>query len=153
MKTRHIALIIAGFAVAGVATGTKKALDHTSFDNWKSVRNTGLSDSGEWAAYSVDPQEGDGCLYFYNTRTKKQIAIPRGYQASFTADGKWGISLVKAEYAKTRKAKIDKKKDLDLPQDSLAIVNLSTGGVEKIAYVLSYKIGMKGGDWSCIFEL
>ncbi len=147
MKTRHIALIIAGFAVAGVATGTKKALDHTSFDNWKSVRNTGLSDSGEWAAYSVDPQEGDGCLYFYNTRTKKQIAIPRGYQASFTADGKWGISLVKAEYAKTRKAKIDKKKDLDLPQDSLAIVNLSTGGVEKIAYVLSYKIGMKGGDW------
>ncbi len=147
MKTRHIALIIAGFAVAGVATGTKKALDHTSFDNWKSVRNTGLSDSGEWAAYSVDPQEGDGYLYFYNTRTKKQIAIPRGYQASFTADGKWGISLVKAEYAKTRKAKIDKKKDLDLPQDSLAIVNLSTGGVEKIAYVLSYKIGMKGGDW------
>ncbi len=147
MKTRHIALIIAGFAVAGVATGTKKALDHTSFDNWKSVRNTGLSDSGEWAAYSVDPQEGDGCLYFYNTRTKKQIAIPRGYKASFTADGKWGISLVKAEYAKTRKAKIDKKKDLDLPQDSLAIVNLSTGGVEKIAYVLSYKIGMKGGDW------
>ncbi|MBJ2196338.1 S9 family peptidase [Barnesiella sp. CU968] len=147
MKTGHIALIIAGFAVAGVATGTKKALDHTSFDNWKSVRNTGLSDSGEWAAYSVDPQEGDGCLYFYNTRTKKQIAIPRGYQASFTADGKWGISLVKAEYAKTRKAKIDKKKDLDLPQDSLAIVNLSTGGVEKIAYVLSYKIGMKGGDW------
>ena len=147
MKTRHIALIIAGFAVAGVATGTKKALDHTSFDNCKSVRNTGLSDSGEWAAYSVDPQEGDGCLYFYNTSTKKQIAIPRGYQASFTADGKWGISLVKAEYAKTRKAKIDKKKDLDLPQDSLAIVNLSTGGVEKIAYVLSYKIGMKGGDW------
>ena len=46
MKTGHIALIIAGFAVAGVATGTKKALDHTSFDNWKSVRNTGLSDSG-----------------------------------------------------------------------------------------------------------
>ncbi len=60
------------------------------------------------------PAGGDGCLYFYNTRTKKQIAIPRGYQASFTADGKWGISLVKAEYAKTRKAKIDKKKDLDL---------------------------------------
>ena len=26
-------------------------------------------------------------------------------------------------------------------------MNLSTGGVEKIAYVLSYKIGMKGGDW------
>ena len=147
MKTRHIAFIIAGFAVVGVATGTKKALDHTSFDNWKSVRNTGLSDSGEWAAYSVDPQEGDGCLYFYNTRTKKQIPIPRGYQASFTADGKWGISLIKAEYAKTRKAKIDKKKDLDLPQDSLAIVNLSTGGVEKIPHVLSYKIGKKGGDW------
>ena len=133
--------------MAGNAVGTKKVLDHTSFDNWKGVRNTGVSNNGEWAAYSVDPQEGDGTLFFYNTRTGKKLEIPRGYQASFTADCKWGLALVKAEYAKTRKAKIDKKKDLDLPQDSLAIVNLSTMDVRKIGNVLSYKIGKKGGDW------
>ncbi len=147
MKKRHIALMIAAALMAGSAVGAKKVLDHTSFDNWKGVKNTGISNNGEWAAYSVDPQEGDGVLFFYNTRTGKKVEIARGYQASFTADGKWGLALVKAEYAKTRKAKIDKKKDLDLPQDSLAIVNLSTMKVEKIGNVLSYKIGKKGGDW------
>lgn len=149
MRKRYIAVMAAGvMTMMGVtAAGGKKVLDHTSFDAWKGVRNTGLSNNGEWAAYAVDPQEGDGVLFFYNTRTGKSVELPRGYQASFTADGKWGLALVKAPYAVTRKAKIDKKKDLDLPQDSLAIVSLSTMGVEKIPNVLSYKIGKKGGDW------
>lgn len=147
MKKRYIALMMAAALMAGSAVGAKKVLDHTSFDDWKGVKNAGISNNGEWAAYSVDPQEGDGVLFFYNTRTGKRVEIARGYQASFTADGKWGLALVKAEYAKTRKAKINKKKDLDLPQDSLAIVNLSTMMVEKIGSVLSYKVGKKGGDW------
>lgn len=147
MKKRYIVLAVAGIIAAGAATGAKKMLDHTSFDAWKGVWNTGISNNGEWAAYAVDPQAGDGVMYFYNTRTGKKLEIARGYKASFTADGKWGLALIKPEYSKTRKAKIDKKKDLDLPQDSLAIVNLSNMTVEKIPYVLSYKIGQKGGDW------
>ncbi len=144
---RHIALFIAALLTAGVATAEKKVLDHTSFDAWKSVKNGKITDNGEWAAYAVDPQEGDGTLYFYNTRNGRKVEIPRGYSPSFTADGRWGLALVKAEYAKTRQAKIKKKKDLDLPQDSLAIVNLSNMKVEKIAQVLSYKVGLKGGEW------
>lgn len=143
----YIAMMMAGIITAGAFAGSKKILDHTSFDAWKGVKNTGLSHNGEWAAYAVDPQEGDGTLYFYNTKTGKKIEIARGYSASFTADGKWGLALVKPQYAATRKAKIAKKKDLDLPQDSLAVVNLKTLGVEKIANVLSYKLGKKGGDW------
>lgn len=151
IRKRYIALLASGMVMAGaMATGgalEKKVLDHTSFDAWKAVKNTGLSNNGEWAAYAVDPQEGDGMLYFYNTRNGKKVELARGYRASFTADGKWGLALIKAEYASTRKAKIAKKKDLDLPQDSLAIVNLSTLAVEKIPQVISYKIGEKGGDW------
>ena len=151
IRKRYIALLASGMVMAGaMATGgalEKKVLDHTSFDAWKAVKNTGLSNNGEWAAYAVDPQEGDGMLYFYNTRNGKKVELARGYRASFTADGKWGLALIKAEYAATRKAKIAKKKDLDLPQDSLAIVNLSTLAVEKIPQVISYKIGEKGGDW------
>ncbi|MDE6340601.1 MAG: prolyl oligopeptidase family serine peptidase [Muribaculaceae bacterium] len=147
MNKGYIALIlVAGLAVSGWAK-EKKVLDHTSFDDWKSVKNTGLSNDGMWAAYSVDPQEGDGLFYFYNTRTGDKISIPRGYQGSFTHDGKWGLVLIKAEYAKNRNAKIAKKKDLDLPQDSLAIVNFKTYAIEKIPFVLSYKIGKDGGDW------
>ena len=146
MKRGLVGVLLLGMTFSGYAA-EKKELDHTCFDAWKSVNNAGLSRDGSWAAYSVDPQEGDGLLYFYNTKTGEKIVIPRGYQASFTADGKWGVALIKPEYAKTRKAKINKKKDLDMPQDSLAIVNLKTYAVEKIPQVLSYKIAKDGSGW------
>ncbi len=154
MKLKHNILwtvvataIMATWSIGAYGAGEKKVLDHTSFDDWKAVKNTGLSNSGEWAAYAVDPQEGDGILYFYNTRNGKKVSLPRGYNASFTADGKWGLALIKAPYADTRTAKIAKKKDFDLPQDSLAIVNLTTLSVEKLGDVISYKVGKKGGEW------
>lgn len=139
--------IYAAIVMVSLGAWGKKVLDHTSFDGWKAVKNTAVSNNGEWAVYAVDPQEGDGVLTFYNTRNGKSVNINRGYRASFTADGQWGLALIKPEYQATRKAKIAKKKDLDLPQDSLVIVNLTTMGVEKIPSVLNYKIGKKGGNW------
>ena len=75
-----------------MATGgalEKKVLDHTSFDAWKAVKNTGLSNNGEWAAYAVDPQEGDGMLYFYNTRNGKKVELARGHPLQPMANGDW----------------------------------------------------------------
>ncbi len=125
----------------------KKVLGHDDFDNWKLVSNHSLSRDGSWGAYSVNPQEGDGVLTFYQSKTGKKIEIPRGYKPGFTADGRWGIALIKPFFSDTRKAKIDKKKDFDLPQDSLVIVNLTNGKIEKIGSVISYQLGKEGGDW------
>lgn len=129
------------------AFAQKKALSHEDFDAWKSVRNQAISRNGEWMAYSVDPQEGDGILTFYNTKTRKRVDIPRGYKAMISADAKWGIALVKPEFAVTRKAKIDKKKDSELPQDSLAIVDLKTLKVTKFGDVTEFKMAKDGGEW------
>lgn len=125
----------------------KKPLDHSVFDSWKGVRNHDFSLNGEWGAYNVDPQEGDGMLYLYNTRTGKSISLERGYNPKFSADGKWAAASIKPLFADTRKAKIDKKKDFDLPQDSLAIIDLATGKIEKIGGVIGFSMAEKGGDW------
>ncbi len=132
---------------AGVLCAEKKMLDHTSFDAWKSVQTNAITKNGDWSAYQVNPQEGDGVLYVRNNKNGKSIEVARGYQPTFTADGKWAIALIRAPYADTRKAKIAKKKDLELPQDSLAIIDLMKQKVEKIAGVTGYKVGLKGGDW------
>lgn len=140
-------LALAGLFTAGPAAADKKALDHDDFDAWKSVRNMAVSRSGEWAAFAVNPQEGDGILTFYNTRSRKRVEIARGYDARISADGRWGVALIKAPFADTRKAKIDKKKDSELPQDSLAIVDLKTMQVTRIGDVTDYKIAKDGGEW------
>lgn len=138
---------LAAFLTLPGVSNAKKVLDHSSFDNWKSVKNFPLSNSGEWAAFQVFPQEGDAMLTFRNTKSGKEIMLARGYKPCFTADSKWAVALIKPFFKDTRKAKIKKKKGFDLPQDSLAIVNLVSGKVEKIASVISYKIGKDGGGW------
>ena len=58
--------------VSGLA---KKPLDHDSFDSWNNVQISSLSNDGVWAAYAVNPQEGDGTLYFRNTKSGSQTSV------------------------------------------------------------------------------
>ena len=125
----------------------KKPLDHDAFDGWEEVTNYSLSQNGEWAAFRVYPEEGDGVLTFYNIKTGKKIEVERGTQPKFTADSKWAVASVLPQHAETRKAKIEKKKDLSLPQKGLAIINLTTGKVEITSNVTDFKIGEEGGNW------
>ncbi|MDE6299305.1 MAG: hypothetical protein K2M10_06645, partial [Muribaculaceae bacterium] len=135
------ALLIAGSLQA------KKTLSHDDFDSWEKLANGPVSNNGKWASFMVMPQEGDQTLTFYNTSTGKKIVVPRGHMPSFTADSRYAVARIKPFYAATREAKIAKKKGFDLPQDSLAIIDLITQKVEKIGNVISYKIGKDGGNW------
>lgn len=125
----------------------KKTLDHTCFDDWKKVTNHSISNDGKWAAFSVNPQEGDGVLTIRNTSDKTEFNIQRGSGIAFTADSRWAVANIKPLFKDTRQAKIDKKKDFDMPQDSLAIVDLKKGSITKIPLVKGFKIGEKGGQW------
>lgn len=140
------AAIIAGGA-ATFQTSAKKVLSHEDFDAWKRARNYSLSNDGNWSAFAVVPQEGDATLTLYNTSTRKRIDIPRGYNPTFSADSRYAVALIKPLFAETRKAKIDGKKGLDLPQDTLIIVDLKTGDREKIPQVTGYTMGENGGSY------
>ena len=140
-------LIATLLCMTAVNANAKKVLDHSSFDDWKSVAIGEVAKDGSWAVYAVNPQEGDGVLTFRNVKTGREITIPRGYRPQFSDNSRWAVALIKPFYQDTRKAKIDKKKDFDMPQDSLAIVDLKSGNVIKIARVSSYKLGVKGGEW------
>ena len=140
-------LIATLLCMTAVNANAKKVLDHSSFDDWKSVAIGEVAKDGSWAVYAVNPQEGDGVLTFRNVKTGREITIPRGYRPQFSDNSRWAVALIKPFYQDTRKAKIDKKKDFDMPQDSLAIVDLKSGNVTKIARVSSYKLGVKGGEW------
>ncbi len=150
MNLRYICFVCASLALAlfsSPASAQKKALSHDDFDAWNRVANLAVSRDGAWSAFSIRPQEGDDMLTLYNTRTGKRVNIERGYKVTISADSRWAIAQIKAPFAVTRQAKIDKKKDMDLPQDSLAIVDLRTLKVTKIADVTDYKLAKDAGSW------
>lgn len=147
MKFGKTTIFALALTLTAAGSFAKKTLDHSSFDDWKRVYTNALTNNGEWCSYSVNPQEGDGILTIYNTKNNRKLDIRRGYGVAFTADGKWAVAKIKPFYQATRKARIAKKKNFDLPQDSLAIVNLTDMKVVKIPNVISFKTSLKGGDW------
>ena len=121
------------FAAAALSALTlqaqKPALDHSVYDNWKSIETPSAPGDGEWVIYGVVPQEGDGILKFYNTRTGAEYAIERGSDAEISADGKRAVLIIKPKFQETRQARIDKKKPEQMPKDSLAVIDLTSGAV------------------------
>ena len=109
-----------------------KQLDHSVYDGWQSVTAVRLSPDGQILSYVVTPQEGDATLYIRDLKSGKVEAIERGGSLKWAQDARYGIFTVKAPFAETRQAKIDKKKKDEQPKDSLAKIDLRTFAWEMI---------------------
>ena len=127
--------------------GQKKPLDHTVYDGWQTIGEKMINANGEWIAYTIDVQEGDGFLVIQKSDSSFSTTVPRGYNIRFTADGNHLIGKIKPLYLEQRAAKIKKIKQEDLPQDSLFVFNVAEKQIEKIAGVKSYSIPEKSSDW------
>lgn len=128
-------------AVSVGAKAQKKPLDHSVYDSWQSAAAVALSDDGRVLTYEVNPQEGDGTLYFRIVSSGRTFSVPRGYKAKIIGGNAYAVCAIKPTFQQTRQAKIKKKKADDMPKDSFAIVNLKTGEVKKFANLLSNSIG------------
>jgi len=139
---KKILLMAAILAISVTLSAQKKPLDHSVYDSWEAVGTTTLSPKGNVLTYEVNPQEGDGKLTIRVMGKKgRVIEIERGYQAQVLDDESFAVCLIKPQYAKTRQARIDKKKGDDMPKDSLAVIDLRTGSVTRFPDVKGYKAG------------
>ena len=133
------------FMVTMLAYGQKPALDHSVYDSWKNLNAVSVPRNGDILMYTIAPQEGDVELVIENLRTGKKISVPRATRATLNQEGTKVIAVVKPLFSQTREAKIKKAKKDDMPKDSLAIIDLKTGNVEKIA---NYKSHNAAEKWS-----
>ena len=109
----------------------KKSLDHTVYDNWKSIGERMISNDGQYVVYTVTPQEGDGELVIQNPNNKYKKVVPRGYNAIITENSKYVIFRIKPSFKDIRLAKIKKKNADEMPNDSLAIIELGQDSIFK----------------------
>ena len=146
---KRILLITALLAMPLALAAQKKPLDHDVYDSWQAVSGTVLSPSGKVISYAVNPQEGDGTLFIRITGKKgaRTLEIPRGYQVRLTDDDRYAVCLIKPEFQKTRRAKIKKLTGDKLPQDTLAVIDLTSGAiVRKFPNVKSFQMGLHGTE-------
>ena len=163
---RVLAVCLASSFLA-VSAPPKRALTHQDYDGWRSIASPTLSRNGEWLAYSLMPQDGDGDLIVKNLKTGKESRfvvgtlppppIPdptstedppaRGIRVLFTSDNQWAIATTYPLKADTEKARKQKKRPGEMPKTGLLIVKLSTGKATRIDSVKSMQVPSKGGAW------
>ncbi len=102
----------------------KIPVSHDDYDNWKSVSRQQLSNDGKWASWEVNPQKGDGMLYLRDLESGRQDTVPRGGSASFSPGSRYLAFSINPPENMVRQAKVDKKKDREMPKDSLGIIIL-----------------------------
>ena len=145
-------LLAAVLLVSLSSFAAKPPLDHSVYDGWKSVSRLLVENDGDWAQWTVAPQEGDLVLHLYNTKTGKTYDIERASQAKLSADATKVVFRIAPKFQETRQAKIDKKKPNEMPKDSLGVLDLATGNIEKYPLVKGFKVGETLGDYVAFQE-
>jgi dipeptidyl aminopeptidase/acylaminoacyl peptidase len=125
----------------------KRSLDHDSYNIWKTIVDSRISDNGQWISYALNVREGDAELQVHSLNSSTVYTVPRGRQAQFTHDGRFLVFVIKPELELEREAKKEKKKPEQQPKDSLGIMDLSNGEVFKVEKVKSFKVVEEGPSW------
>jgi dipeptidyl aminopeptidase/acylaminoacyl peptidase len=122
-------------------------LNHGDYDSWKSIQKANLSGNGQWVAYEINPQEGDGEIVVESPSRIREVVIARGYDGQFSADGAYFVAKIKPQLEKVRQAKKAKVKPDKMPKDSLVVLRLADGQKRLYPNVLSYALAVDAGNW------
>ena len=125
---------------------TKKKLDHTVYDSWKSISNPIQSENGNLVAYEINPLYGDGLLYMERIDVAIKRTFPRGGDAQFSLNEAVFFFLIHPEADTIRSLKLAKVKEDKFPKDTLAIYMPSIDSLRLIPNVKSYKTAEEG-EW------
>ncbi|MCK9612919.1 MAG: prolyl oligopeptidase family serine peptidase [Bacteroidales bacterium] len=128
----------------------KKALDHSVYTSWKTLKNVQISNDGKWVCYEINPLKGDGWLYFVNPSKNIKDSVSRGCDARLSHNSDFIVFKIKQPEDTIRKLKLKKTKDEDLPKDSAGVWIMKTRTLKKFDNVKSYKTGKEGGGWIAI---
>jgi acetyl esterase/lipase len=132
---------------ATLSAQVKKPLDHDVYDIWNTITQQAISRDGQWVSLSVGPEEKDRELRVKHLDQDRIYRVARGQSAVFSADSRFVVTMVKAFKDSVTQGKRDKLKPDKMPKDSLGIVTLEDGQVDRIGRVKSFKMPPDAGGW------
>lgn len=127
----------------------KKIIDHTVYNDWKSLKNTQISNDGRYIAYEINPHRGDGVLCIYDAETGQTDTIQRGYRASFSGGSSYLAFNITPSFDTLRTCELEKMKKDKYPVDSLGIYLLEKDTLLKYPELVSFSTNDEN-DWMAV---
>ncbi|WP_425389738.1 prolyl oligopeptidase family serine peptidase [Ekhidna sp.] len=144
---KKLILLLAVIPFFGIAQ-SKKELDHSAYNEWRSVEKRMVSNNGTHIAYSLKPNGyGNESLMLHEFNGALVLQHDRSYSPYFTNNSKFLVFKVSPDFDELRDLKRKKTKEDDLPGDTLAIYNIASGSIEKIAGLQSFKVPKEWDDY------
>jgi dienelactone hydrolase len=159
-----LALLVCAVATSAASAqppGGRRALTPEDWDRWRSITGTTVSADGNWVAYSLVPQVGDGELVVRASRGTQEWRVPRGFigrpqliagfqgdstaapvPPAFTPDGRWVIAQTTQPRAAYEAAM--RRNRRTPPRNGMAIVSVADGRVAEVGRVRSFKVAREG---------
>ncbi|MBK9190578.1 MAG: hypothetical protein IPM77_03215 [Crocinitomicaceae bacterium] len=141
---RLLSFILFTLLSSSLLSQEKKKIDHTTYNEWKSIRSVQISENGQFVVYDVTPLEGDAVLYIYDTKSGITKPFSRGKNPKLFESENAIVFAVEPEFDSIRKLKLAETPKDKLPKDSLFIFYPGTDSTQKLANVKSYSISPKG---------
>ncbi|MFT7620191.1 MAG: dipeptidyl aminopeptidase/acylaminoacyl peptidase [Planctomycetota bacterium] len=104
-------------------TNSKKVLGIDEYTRWRSVRDTTVSEDGNWVTFTFSEREKDSVLHVKNPESKKVHKIERGSRPKLSDDSKWVAYTLNVAVKEAKKLKKTKKPVINKGE----LLNLETG--------------------------
>lgn len=126
----------------------KKELDHSAYNEWRSVEKQLISNTGSHIAYTLKPNGyGNESLMLRAFDGNLTLEHPRAYSPVFSNDSEFLVFKVSPDFHDLRDLKRKKTKEKDLPKDTLAVYSIRTSEITKIGGLKSFKMPEKWDDY------
>ncbi|NGP88387.1 alpha/beta hydrolase family protein [Fodinibius halophilus] len=135
--------LVALLAFPLIVGAQNKKLTFEDVMKWEDISDPQFSDNGEWLAYSVWPDRGDGEVRIRNVDNGTFYTIELGDNPKINRTGQWVGANVKPKLVDQIKAKKDK------PKQGLALLNTANGETVQKDSVKSFEFS-NDGKWALI---
>ncbi len=142
-----VAVTLFAVLAGTVAAQESRPLDHEDYARWNRIQSDVLSKDGRWLAYRLVPGEGDATLMIRDLEGGGEFALERGAQPRFTADGRYLVAMIDPMESVVDSLRAEGTRGDDMPDDSLAVVDLADFSVDRVPDVVSYRLPEDGGGW------
>ncbi len=148
------ATLAAGLPVLAQAPGARSVLDHEDTYRWNTIRNPRISADGGWAAWVVEPWDGDPVLVVSRTDGSSSKRL-RGRDPVFTRDSRHVAYRVPPPQAEVDALGREGKSGDELPGDTLGVLSLAAleaspdgaGAEFSAGPIESFQVPEDGGSW------
>ena len=110
---------------------------------FEDIKSPVLSADGEWVAYGIWPEIGDGEVRIKSVDGSREYVIERGHNPQISKDGAWAGAIIHSPYIEAENAGEDK------PKNGLVLLNTENGDTLSLDAVESFEFS-NDGQWAIV---